>query len=198
MARKRMPEEVRRRQLLEAAFTVASREGIGGVTIRAVAAQADVSHGLVLFYFGKSTQLVHELLDWLLENAALLRVSSDIARFPRAADRLHALLEQEVARVSQEPAHTRLLLEFWALGAQDEGIRTRMKAELERYRAAFLAIIEEMLQSEPTRRGVTAAGLSAVAVSWIQGCAVQALIDPEHFDTAEYLAAVRAVIAKLG
>lgn len=198
MAGKRMPEDDRRQQLLEAAFTVACREGIGGMTVRAVAAEAEVSHGLVLHYFGRKDRLVRELLDWLVETTAVLRVSEDLARFPRAVDRLHALLQQEMTRLSHQPEHTRLFLEFWALGAQHDGIRTRISAELERYRRAFRKIMEKLLRAEPaTFGGVTADGLAAVAVSWIHGCAVQAMIDPEHFDTDEYLAAVRGVIGRL-
>ncbi len=36
-----------------------------------------------------------------------------------------------------------------------------------------------------------------VAVSWIHGCAVQAMIDPGYFDTDEYLAAVRGIVGQL-
>lgn len=198
MAGKRMSEDARRQQLLGAAFAVACQEGIGGMTVRAVAAEADVSHGLVLHHFGRKDRLVDELLDWLIDTTAVLRVSEDIARFPRAMDRLHALLQQEMTRLSHQPEHTRLFLEFWALGAQHEGIRTRIGAELERYRTAFRKIMEKLLRAEPaTFAGVTADGLAAVAVSWIHGCAIQAMIEPEHFDTEEYLAAVRGVIGRL-
>jgi TetR/AcrR family transcriptional regulator, transcriptional repressor of bet genes len=51
--------------------------------------------------------------------------------------------------------------------------------------------MEELIHAEPaTFAGVTADGLAAVGVSWIQGCAIQAMNDPDHFDTDEYLAAV--------
>src|SRR5688572_7991097 len=138
MARNRLPEEERRRQLLEAAFAVACRDGIPGVTVRAVAAEAGVSHALVLFHFGQKSRLVDDLLDWLIENTAILRVSADVAHFPRVLDRLHALLQQEVERLAREPEHTRLFLEFWALGARRTALRTRIRAEIARYRAAFL------------------------------------------------------------
>jgi hypothetical protein len=46
--------------------------------------------------------------------------------------RLHALLQQEMARLSRQPEHTRLFLEFWALGVRDAAIRARISAELER------------------------------------------------------------------
>jgi TetR/AcrR family transcriptional regulator, transcriptional repressor of bet genes len=192
---KRIPEDARREQILESAFRVGAREGIGGLTVRAVAAEAGVSHALVLFHFGRKARLVHEFLDWLLANTTVLHISEDVARFPHARDRLHALLQQEMARLSHQPEHTRLFLEFWALGATDAEVRVRISEELERYRTAFRALMEELLATESTTfPGATADGLAAVAVSWIHGCAVQAMVDPGHFDTDEYLAAVRGLI----
>ncbi|HEU4456705.1 MAG TPA: TetR/AcrR family transcriptional regulator [Longimicrobium sp.] len=199
MPGKRASEDVRREQILRAAFEVASREGIGGLTVRAVAAEAEVSHALVIFHFQRKERLVHELLDWLIETTSVLRVSDDIAHFPRALDRLHALLQQEMSRLSHQPRHTRLFFEYWALGARQEWVRERIGAELKRYRAAFRAVMEELLLADPgpPSAGVTPDGLAAVAVSWIHGCAVQAMIDPGHFDTDEYLAAVRGMVGQL-
>jgi AcrR family transcriptional regulator len=199
MRRKREPEEARREQILVAAFDVASRDGISGLTVRAVAAEAGISHALVLFHFGRKERLVRGLLDWVIGGTAVLHISDDIARFPHARDRLHALLQQEMSRLSHQPQHTRLFLEFWAMGTREEEIGMEISAELERYRSAFRAIMEELLRSEPAAfAGVTADGLAAVAVSWIHGCAVQAMIDPHHFDTDEYLTAVRGMIGGLG
>lgn len=198
MPGKRETEDVRREQILRAAFEVASRDGVGELTIRAVAAEAEVSHSLVLFHFGQKDRLVLALLEWLIQATSVLDVSDDVARFPRALDRLHALLQQEMARLSHQPRHVRLFLDYWALGARHEPIRARMSEELERYRTAFRAIMQELLLSEPaTFPGVTADGLAAVAVSWIHGCAVQAMLDPAHFDTDEYLGAVRGIVGQL-
>jgi TetR/AcrR family transcriptional regulator, transcriptional repressor of bet genes len=197
-ARKRAPVDVRRGQIVQAAFEVASRKGVEGLTIRAVAAQAGLSHALVVHYFQRKERLVQALLEWLIETTSVLHVSDDVARFPRPLDRLHALLQQEMARLSHQPRHTRLFFEFWALGARHEEIRARIGAELERYRAAFRSIMEELLLAEPGRfAGATADGMAAMAVSWIHGCAVQAMIDPDHFDTDEYLAAVRGIVGQL-
>lgn len=197
--RKRKPEEARREQILQSAFEVASRDGIAGLTIRAVAAQAEISHALVLFHFVRKERLVSELLEWVIGGTAVLHISEDIARFPHARDRLHALLQQEMSRLSHQPQRTRLFLEFWAMGAREEAVGTQISAELERYRSAFRAIMEDLLDAEASAfAGVTADGLAAVAVSWIHGCAVQAMIDPHHFDTEEYLTAVRGMIGRLG
>jgi AcrR family transcriptional regulator len=49
---------------------------LAGVTVRAVAEAARVSPGLVLFHFGQKEELVSELLDHLIEDAAPLRISA--------------------------------------------------------------------------------------------------------------------------
>ena len=193
----RLAEDTRRQQLIQATFVVACRDGIGGVTVRSVAAEAKVSHGLVLFPCGRKEHLIRELLEWLIDDMAVLHVSEDIAAFPLPMDRLHALIQQEMARLSHQPEHMRLFLEFWALGAQQEEIRTRIRRELARYRRAFRAIMAEVVGAEPVGTvGMTPGGLSAVAVSWIHGCALQAMIEP-GFDTDAYLASVRGLIGRL-
>lgn len=197
MPGKRAPEDVRREQILRAAFEVATRKGIGGLTIRAVAEEAELSHALVLFHFQRKERLVRALLDWLIETTFVLHVPGDIARVPRAPDRLNALLRQEMARLARQPGHTRLFFEFCALGARHEWARARIDEVLARYRAAFRGIMEELLQAEPARgTGATADGLAAVAVSWIHGFAVLAMAGTGHVDPDEYLSAVRGIVGQ--
>lgn len=194
MPGKRASEEVRRGQILTAAFEVAAREGVGGLTVRAVAAEAELSHGLVLYHFRSKERLVHELLGWLVETTPVLEVPEEVARLPDAPGRLHVLLGREINRLARQPRRTRLFFEYWALGARDEAIRARIGAELERYRGALREMMDELLRSDPAAfPGATPEGLAAVAVSWVQGCAVQAMVDPENFDVDGYLAAVLAL-----
>ena len=58
MPGKKASEAERREQILTAAHHVALRQGIDGLTVRAVAARARLSHGLVLFHFKRKDQLV--------------------------------------------------------------------------------------------------------------------------------------------
>ena len=198
MPGRKASEEERREQLLDAAYEVACRAGIEGVTLRAVAAEARLSHALVLFHFKRKDNLVGALLDRVLATTAILEMREDVAALPRAADRLQALLGREVDRLAREPQQMRLFLEYWALGARDAAIRTKVSAALERYRQAFRALTTEVLHSAPGRvRGVTPDGLAAVAVSLINGGAAQAMLDPDGFDVASYLAAGHSLIERL-
>lgn len=191
-------ETLRREQILKAAHEVALRRGIEGLTVRAVATRAQLSHGLVLFHFKRKDQLVSALLDRVLATTLSLRFADDIARLPDPRQRLRALLHQEVDRFARDTRQVRLFLEYWALGTRSTVIRKKISTELESYRAAFRAFTEDVVRADPARfDGATAEGLAAVAVSFINGCAVQAMIDPDGFDVGGYLAAVQGMLGQL-
>jgi TetR/AcrR family transcriptional regulator, transcriptional repressor of bet genes len=192
-------ETKRRDQILRAAFEVAAREGLDGLTVRKVAGKARLSSGLVLFHFRTKEQLIIALLDWVLATTTVLYITDDIARIAAPLDRLIALLQREMHRLSAEPRRMRVFFEFWVMGIGHRGVGAKMRAELERYREAFRPMAEEVLRAEPERFAhVTPEGLAAVAVSFIKGCAVQSMIDAEHFDIEDYLAATQGLVGQLG
>jgi TetR/AcrR family transcriptional regulator, transcriptional repressor of bet genes len=199
MPGQRAPEEARREQIVKAAYEVALRTGITGVTLRAVAAEAGLSHGLVLFHFKRKDEVIGALLDRVLATTAILQMSEDAGRLPpRAPHRLDALLLRELKRLAHDPRGMRLFFEYWALGVRQTAIRQKIAAALERYRAAFRSLAEETLPHDtPPGAAVTPDALAAVAVSLINGCAVQMMIDPDRFDTEAYRVAVRTLVGRL-
>ena len=195
MPGQKAPEEHRRREILRAAYDVAARHGVEALTVRAVAERAALSHGTVLFHFNRRDELVASLLDSVLDATTVLRVPPDVEQLTSPSERLRALLRAEMDRLSSDPRHFRLFLEYWALGVRNAVIRRKVSAALERYRLAFGAIAETPALRRTTngRRALaksTSDGVAAVAVSLIHGCAFQAVIDgkafsvQQHFDAA--------------
>ncbi|HEY2375997.1 MAG TPA: TetR family transcriptional regulator [Gemmatimonadaceae bacterium] len=183
MPGQKAPEEHRRKDILRAAYEVAVRQGIEALTVRGVAARADVSHGTVLFHFSRRDALVEALLDRVLEATTVLRISAGVARLTSPAERMRALLGAEMKRLSRDPRHFRLFLEYWALGVRDAMIRRRVVGGLDGYRRAFRVV------SETLGPGTRADGLAAVAVSLVHGCALQAVIDPRNFSIRRHVEA---------
>jgi AcrR family transcriptional regulator len=208
MPGRRAPEEARREQIVNAAYEVALRTGIAGVTLRAVAAEAGLSHGLVIFHFKRKDEVIGALLDRVLATTAMLHMSGDTVSDDGLAmgdappadgpDRLGTLLRRELERLAREPQGMRLFFEYWALGVRESAIRLKIAAALERYRAAFRSLAEEMLGADAAQgSGLTPDALAAVAVSLINGWAVQMMIDPDRFDTEAYLAAVQGLVGRI-
>jgi AcrR family transcriptional regulator len=176
---------------------VALRRGIDGLTVRAVAARARLSHGLVLFHFKRKDQLGLALLDRVLATTVSLRIPDSIGALANPQARLLALFRHEMQRLSEEPRRIRLLLEYWARGAHNAVIREKISAGLDRYRALFRNLAEEALRGEPGRFGKgTPAGVAAAAVSLIIGYPVQAIIDLAQLDIGDYLESVEGCIGR--
>ena len=174
MARKKVAEATRREDIMRAAYDVAARQGLAALTLRAVAARADVSHGTVVFHFKRKRELVASLLDRVLYATAVLRVPDEVAQITRPSERMHALLRAEMNRLSTDPRHFRLMLDYWTIGVRNATIRQKIRAALEQYRAGFSDLADAIVSGEfqPSRRRasrdgegptVTATGVTAVS-----------------------------------
>jgi TetR/AcrR family transcriptional repressor of bet genes len=191
----KIAEALRRQQIIDAAYELATRGGLRAVTIRDVARKGDMSTGLVIFHFGTKERLVLALLEWVLSQTTALSVGPDITAIPDPLDRLIALLRQEMARLSTEPRRNRLFFEFWNEGMWNRSVRVRMQRELDRYREAFRPMAEAVIVADPDRfAGVAPTDLAAVAVSFIKGCAVQSMVEP-HLDVDGFLRAAETLLA---
>jgi AcrR family transcriptional regulator len=181
-------EARRREDIMRAAYDVAARSGVEALTLRAVAARAAVSHGTVLFHFDRRDALVMALLERVLDATAVLRVPSGVESITRPRDRMRAVLRAEMERLSRDPRHFRLFLEYWALGVRNASIRRRVGAALDGYRRALRLVSEGTTgEKRATRRPLADAdALAAVAVSLIHGCALQAVIDPRAFSVGQH------------
>jgi AcrR family transcriptional regulator len=189
--------EATREGILRAAYEVALRRGIDGLTLRAVAAKARLSHGSVLFHFKRKDQLGLALLDRVLATTLPPGILNAVETLPDSRERLLALFRQEMARLAAEPRPVRLLLEYWARGAHNAMIRKKLLSALEAYRGGFARAAEEALRGKAGHRGAaTSAGVAAAAVSLILGYPVQVMIDSE-LDEAGYVASAQGILGGL-
>jgi len=195
MARRRASESARREQILEAAFRVAARDRLEKVTVRRVAQEADLSSGLVFFYFKTKDALLVALLDWLLERTIVMRTDEGVLSLPTPRERFLARLRKAVDSVARERVQVELFFDFWVMGTRHPQVREKLRSALATYREVFRPLLVEVLGAEPrVSPAVTAESLAAVCVSFVEGCAVQAIMDPEHFDVESFMACVEALI----
>ena len=190
----KVPEDQRREEVLAAAYRVAARDRLGGLTTRAVAKEAGVSNGLVFFHFVSREGLVLALLDRLLETTVL---APDRAGMEEASPVLRLLrtIERDVEGLPANRNRVALLIDFWVMGTQHAEVQTRIRKALSDYREASLPLTSAAIESEPERYpGVTPESLAAVATGFIEGCALQVVMDPERFDVAAYLSTLRALV----
>ena len=191
------PADERRAAILRAAFAVAARERLTGLTARAVAEQAGVSNGLVFFYFKTRDSLVEALLGWLLERTL---VAGDLPAVAFAGDtpaeRMLSTLRRDVEALPRQRERVELFFDFWVLGTRQPAIRRMIRQALDRYRDAFVPLAREIVESSPRHWGaVTPEALATVAANFVEGCALRVVLDPQSFDVDTYMSTLATLVA---
>jgi AcrR family transcriptional regulator len=203
MGGRKEPEQERRNAILRAAYTVAARERLGGVTARAVAAEAGVSSGLVFFYFESIDNLLVALLDWLFERtiAATPRTPANTTGSAIGvgdsdpAARLIAVVGAAVRRLPHERERVELFFDYWVLGTRHPAIRRKIRRALAVYRESFLAGAQAVINANPDRyAGSSAEGLADVIASFLYGCSMQIVTNPTQFDVERTLVTLDALV----
>ena len=198
MPGRKEPEEERRDAILRAAYAVAARDRLGGVTARAVAADAGVSSGLVFFYFESIDNLLVALLDWMLERTMArgqLAPAADPIDDAEPSARLVATVGGAVRRLPRERERVELFFDYWVFGTRHPAIRRKIRRALVLYRESYLADAQSVIDAHPDRyAGMTADGLADVIASFLYGCALQVVTDPTRFDVERTLATLDALV----
>jgi hypothetical protein len=118
--------------------------------------------------------------------------------FSSPAERLAALLRSELGRLAGDSRRLRLFFEFWLWGMRNRGVRARIRAQLDRYREAFIPLAGEVIANAPERfKTVRASGLAHACAGFVKAAAVQSVVDPRSFRLDEYVTASAGLMAGL-
>lgn len=195
MPGRKFPQDRRRAQILEAAYRVALRDRVGGLSSRAVAAEAGVSNGLVFFYFDNRRALLLALLEWLLQQTILRRAGSRQAGPGRASAQLAAEVQKAARDLAADRERIELFFDYWFMGAHDAAVRRRIRAALKRYRESYVPLAAAVIAERPSAfPAVTPEALAGVVTSFLEGCALQAIADPRRYDPEEFADTVAALL----
>jgi AcrR family transcriptional regulator len=124
--------------ILEAVLSLLSRHGISGVSMRAVARQANVALGLVHYYYEDKTSLIAAALRRIEEqDIAIVAPDPTLSPVDRVRAALHRVADPEFLTTE----YLSLRLQLWALAqAHEEFAQINMTAQ-KRYRAGLAALI---------------------------------------------------------
>jgi AcrR family transcriptional regulator len=174
--------EQRRRELADAALSLAARDGLAAVTTRATAAECGWSTGVLNHYFSSR----NELLSAALRRAADLQQQTYtriLAGDATARDKLTEITESILPLDPRRLAMTRIFLFFYAQAAADEDARAEIAGFLARWRS----VLHETVRSGQ-RDGELSADIDTAAVvftlqAMTDGAAFEATLDPVAMKT---------------
>lgn len=132
-------EKVDRQALiLAAALSLLSRQGISGVSMRAVAREAGVALGLVHYYYDDKTSLISAALRQVEEqDLAIVQPDPGLS----AEERLLAALRRVADPEFLTTEYLSLRLQLWALAQAHEEFAEINAGAQERYRAGLAELI---------------------------------------------------------
>jgi AcrR family transcriptional regulator len=177
------------RSILAAARTVLAERGLEGLTIEAVANEANVSRTLIPYHFGSRAGLVEILIDSLFHDFAVdIRHRQAGAASPGCLEDFLEMVRLEAIDVPGQ----RDFFELMVCCLREEQLRQRMAALFTVYREVNLTLTGVAGSDDPNRRRQLAA-VGAVLQAITDGLALQAAMDPE-FDLEGAIAAVEELM----
>lgn len=172
----------KREQIIDAAYQVISDKGYEKASIKDIAHAADITPGLVHYYFHNKEDILVELLNaisrqYTLDMQYLLTTvpSEKIA---------NAALNEPKERVERQPEWYKIRYELFALGLRSPNISERVNALLENARSGIDAVLQKVFNKS---KGETSP-VAAILLACFDGLALQKMLDPEFDLDRCYLA----------
>lgn len=180
--------ELRREEVLEATWRVLAKNGIDGVSIREVAAEAGYSTGVVAHYFKNKDDVV---------SSALFRVFRQEAdRIERrtvsleGTEALFAIAEEVLPLDGDRSLEMAVWMSFWSRAIADE----RLAAEQQRFYTQWRARLRRHLREAVDAGEIVPVDCEAEAIrlaGLIDGIGIQAVLEPARFSARRMLRLVR-------
>jgi AcrR family transcriptional regulator len=171
---KKVDHEVRRDELVRAAWRVIAARGIEDVTVREIAREAGYSSGVLAHYFeSKDDLLVHAFR--LSHEEIDKRYEAEVDT-PDRSEALRAILMDNLPLEEQRDLETRIEMSFWERSLRNQRLSEIKHAEHEYLRGLIGNLVEESKaegridDSRPTERVVD------LLVALIDGISLHALL----------------------
>ncbi len=194
-ARTRLPQDLRREQLIEAAITAIAEHGLSNVTLDKVARLAGLTAGMVNFHFQSKQELLHETLQKVADEYRAACEAGIAAAGTDPAAGLMALVAASFDRRIADPRKLAVWYAFWGESrSRDDYMTICGSADRAVYEAA-LGLIGELALGAGSPIDVRAAALGLCGL--IDQLSQEALIQGEAFDHADAIETCRRYLGNL-
>ena len=191
--------DLRREQMLRAAVEVICERGFSETRIADVAARADASPALVIYYFGTKDGLLTEALRWS-EDQFYAATELVLARLDSARTRLETLVSVTCVRENDQavPDSWVLWFDLWVQAFRHPGV-AKDRAEMDqRWRGVIAGIVRDGQASGE----FGPADIDDFAITWgalLDGLSIQVALDDPAVDSGRAVAiAMRLAADRLG
>jgi AcrR family transcriptional regulator len=164
-----------RERILQAAFTVLSRQGYENTSIKDIAEEAGVAQGLVHYHYKSKQQLVLSVLEFVCKKVELGAVEGEAGAIRAFEDTKATLKESRDANS--------LYVGLIGVGLHDALVGAGVREFIRSERAHIAELARQVLAERGQEPG-PASGIASVVWAAVLGIMIQSLVDPE-FDADE-------------
>lgn len=182
---RRLAAAERRAQIVDVGGRLAMTQGLDAVTLRRVAAELEITYGLVNHYFPTIDDLVAEAFT-AATSADLADTFSAIAAFPDARSRMRALLERWVSPERDQAGM--LWMDAWSRSSSNLPLLRAVNEQMHEGHRRVLALIEEGVAAKQFR------SLDPDASAWTLLTLLDGLIVHTTVSVTEALPDVRVAV----
>jgi AcrR family transcriptional regulator len=187
--------EVRRRKLIEATAQCLAEFGHAATSVRAVAARANVSPGLVAHHFQGIDDLIVATYDHVGRQVAETLNAAMEAAPDDAEAKLRAFIEASFRPPVLDRDLLAIWLSFWSLVRRDPGVRKVHKKVYADYRRRLELLIAEVAQARRLKIDAHLAALGFTAM--LDGLWLELCLDPTTFSREDALRIAHAWVDDL-
>jgi len=180
---RRQPADKRRKSLVAAAMRCLATKGVDKTSIRTIAAEADVSIGLINHYYDGKEALIADVYEQLAGTLLQsLEQTLDDAGNTNARQRLSAFFKASFSPVNLDPELLSIWISFWSMTKSSP----RVAAVHDRTYHAYLRVLEDLVAEAGHENPHLNTRLAAIGLSglldglWVEWC-----LDPTTFSPAE-------------
>lgn len=170
-------QELRRQELVEAAWRVINRLGLERTTIRQIALESGFSTGALAHYFPTKDDILRSALE-----RADQQVKARLDRIPADAPALTKLrhaLRQSLPLDVERSFELTLDVNFWARALNQPALRALQHRDHDVWRRRIIELVEQAQAAEQLDDTQAADVVADITVAFVDGLGLQGLVYPE-------------------
>ena len=171
----RSADHTKRREIFAAAaLRVIMRDGIAGLTVRAVAKEAGFTTGALTHYFHSKDQLLIEASE---HSALLVRARMERAEKTRPAlEAIRKVVSYALPLTAETRGYWRIWVGYWERSSYDDEVSRVMRLRYDEWRGRLAALLARAQQEGDVAPAVDVRQAAESLVALVDGIGVQVLL----------------------
>ncbi len=183
--------QVRRQQILSAAFSCFARKGFHKATVHDICDEAGLSPGAVYRYFGGKEEIIEAMVE---RNAAQnARFAEEVRAGEDTFRMLERLADFHLGRLADSEG-VAVEVELWAEATHNPRIRELLRDDFDAHRRLLEGIVRRAQERGEINGRLDPEAVARVMISFFEGLLIQKELDQDDVDVRRYVDVVTAMV----